>query len=90
MRLSEIKDMIVEYNEESLLADGFDDAIVGMVEGVNKHPVVLYDKDKCIDILCRDMSREEAVEYFEYNVIGAYMGENTPKFAMFFNKESYE
>jgi hypothetical protein len=90
MRLSEIKDIIAEYNDESLLADGFDDAIIGIVENFSDNPVVLYDKDKCIDILCKDMSKEEAVEYFNFNVIGAYMGDNTPKFAMLFDKESYE
>jgi hypothetical protein len=26
------------------------------------------------------MSYEEAIEYFEYNVLGAYVGENTPIF----------
>ena len=35
---------------------------------------------KCIDILIRDhdMSELEAIEYFEFNVSGAYVGENTP------------
>lgn len=78
--------MIAEYNQESLLADGFDDAIIGIVDSFSDNPVVLYDKDKCIDILCKDMSREEAIEYFNFNVMGAYMGDNTPKFAMLFNK----
>tara|TARA_R100001510_G_C7653402_1_gene211573 strand:- start:1219 stop:1479 length:261 start_codon:yes stop_codon:yes gene_type:complete len=86
MRLSEMKEMIAEYNQESLLADGFDDAIIGIVDSFSDNPVVLYDKDKCIDILCKDMSREEAIEYFNFNVMGAYMGDNTPKFAMLFNK----
>jgi hypothetical protein len=86
MRLSEMKELIAEYNEESLLADGFDDAIIGIVDSFSDNPVVLYDKDKCIDILCKDMSREEAIEYFNFNVMGAYMGDNTPKFAMLFNK----
>jgi len=46
----------------------------------------LYNQDHCIEILMdRDaMSYEEAVEYFEYNVIGAYMGEKTPMFATLF------
>ena len=78
--------MIAEYNQESLLADGFDDAIIGIVDSFSDNPVVLYDKDKCIDILCKDMSREEAIEYFNFNIMGAYMGDNTPKFAMLFNK----
>ena len=86
MKSNKLTDIICEYNEDSLLADGFDEAIIGMVDGFNREPVVLYDKDKCIDILAKDMSREEAVEYFDFNVIGAYMGENTPKFAMLFNK----
>ncbi len=81
-----MKELIAEYNEESLLADGFDDAIIGIVDSFSDNPVVLYDKDKCIDILCEDMSREEAVEYFNFNIMGAYMGDNTPKFAMLFNK----
>ena len=33
-----------------------------------------------IDILAESMDYEEAVEYFEYNVIGAYVGEQTPIF----------
>ena len=86
MKSNKLTDIICEYNEDSLLADGFDEAIIGMVDGFNREPVVLYDKDKCIDILAKDMSREEAVEYFDFNVIGSYMGENTPKFAMLFNK----
>ena len=28
----------------------------------------------------QNMSEEEAVEYFEYNTLGSYMGENTPVF----------
>ena len=87
MKSNKLIDIICEHNEESLLADGFDDAIIGMVD--NQHlvsPVVLYDKDKCIDILCKDMSREEAIEYLDFNVIGSYVGENTPMFAILFNK----
>jgi hypothetical protein len=26
------------------------------------------------------MSKEEAIEYFEYNVVGSYVGEHTPSF----------
>lgn len=26
------------------------------------------------------MTNEEAIEYFEYNIIGAYVGEKTPTF----------
>ena len=44
--------------------------------------VIAYDKDECIAILCRrdGMDYEEALEFFNYNVIGAWVGEKTPLF----------
>jgi len=78
----DIKDWVSTYNEEALLADGFEDAVVGICERFGAVPVVAYDRDKCVDILIqRDgMTYEEAVEYFEFNVAGAYVGEGTPSY----------
>ena len=39
-----------------------------------------YDRAKCIEILMRGMSEDEAEEYFEFNTAGAYMGKYTPLF----------
>ena len=66
-----------------LIADGFDDAIIGIAERYGMNPVALYDKRKCIKIMQdRDnMTEEEAIEFFYYNIVGAYMGEHTPCFA---------
>jgi len=64
-----------------LKADGFDEAIIGMCSDIaTSGERLIYDANKCIDILIRDhdMSEEEAIEYFEFNVSGAYVGENTP------------
>ena len=78
-----LREWVSEFNEEAVLADGFDEAFLGMVEryGISA-PVALYDKDKCFQILVdRDgMTYEEAVEYFDFNVIGAWVGEYTPMF----------
>ena len=68
-----------------LQADGFDDAIIGYAEvwtDKGRGIVMAYDREKCIDVLMeRDgMDRDEAVEYFEFNVAGAYVGEMTPCF----------
>jgi hypothetical protein len=41
---------------------------------------VAYDYDKVIKILMEDMSYEEAVEYFDFNVIGGWVGDSTPVF----------
>ena len=72
---------IAEQYPELLVADGFDKAIIGVARTFNKLSVC-YDTNKCINILVKrdKMSREEAIEYFEYNVVGAYMGEHTPSF----------
>ena len=64
-----------------LKADGFDEAIIGMCSDIaTSGERLIYDANKCIDILIKDhdMSEEEAIEYFEFNVSGAYVGENTP------------
>jgi len=72
---------ITKQYPELLIADGFDKAIIGLSTSINKMSVA-YDTNKCIKILMsRDkISREEAIEYFEYNVAGAYVGDNTPTF----------
>ena len=73
--------MISEENPEALLAAGFDAAIIGIARRFSLPPLVAYDYDKCIDILMKDgMTEEDAVEYFEFNVLGAWMGEGTPIF----------
>ena len=65
-----------------LLADGFEKAFVGVVHRYGLHvPVAAYNLEKCIEILMQDgMTREEAEEYFDFNVIGAWVGESTPFF----------
>jgi hypothetical protein len=75
-------EQVAEYNEEALLIDGFDEALMGVAERINLTPVAAYNVDKILEILIeRDgMTSDEALEYFEYNIIGAWMGENTPIF----------
>jgi hypothetical protein len=75
-------EQVAEYNEEALIIDGFDEALMGVAERINLTPVAAYNVDKILEILIeRDgMTSDEALEYFEYNIIGAWMGENTPIF----------
>jgi hypothetical protein len=44
--------------------------------------LAVYDRGKCLKILQADqnMSYEEAEEFFEFNVLGAWVGEQTPMF----------
>lgn len=70
-------DIILEnYPEEGFLkADGFDEAIIGVETKTNR---LIYSVSKCLDVLKKEMTYEEAIEYFSINVSGAYMGEKTP------------
>jgi hypothetical protein len=68
---------IKEEYPDLLTLDGFDEAILGVVERINLQ-VFCYDRNKIINILMRDMNLEDAMEYYEYNILGAYMGESTP------------
>ena len=84
MKKEDIENFILEStseDEEILLADGFEKAFVGIARQFGK-PFAVYDRFKCIHILTdRDgMLLDEAEEYFQYNVEGAYVGENTPAF----------
>ncbi len=75
-----IRETLATRDPELLLLDGFDEAIVGVVSRCAMEPVVVYSREKCIEILERDMTNEEAEEYFDYNVSGGYVGERTPMF----------
>jgi hypothetical protein len=70
--------MIEEY-PDLLKLDGFDEAIVGVVQRIGLQ-AICYDTYKIISILMRDMSEEDAWDYYSYNMLGAYVGESTPVF----------
>ena len=78
MGMSE-KERIQNWSEEEILtADGFDDAIVGLARRPNL-TAVAYDVNKILQIMVdRGATSEEAREFFEFNVVDVWMGENTP------------
>jgi len=73
---------IHEFAEGAIILDGLDDAIIGIVEEFGNGPRVLYSKPKILNILCeRDlMTQSEAEEFYDYNIIGLYAGEQNPVF----------
>jgi hypothetical protein len=73
---------IDEYAEGAIILDGLDDAIIGIVEEFGNGPRILYSKNKILTILCErdEMTYSEAVEFFDYNIIGLYAGEQNPVF----------
>ncbi len=79
MSSSKLEQILELYPDDTfVVADGLNDAIIGVDDNNLK---IVYDIDKVIDILIKDgMSVDEAIEYYEYNIAGAYIGENTPSF----------
>jgi len=64
-----------------LTADGFDDALIGVGERCGCPDLAVYDANKCLEILVESgMDSEEALEYFEFNTLGAWVGDSTPIF----------
>jgi len=67
----------VYQDEELLMVDGFDEAVIGvealkmrLVYDINKMRTILVERDK--------MTFEEAMDFLDHNVLGTYVGEQTP------------
>jgi hypothetical protein len=74
------KDLIVERfpDESFVIADGFDDAIIGLCENTNR---VIYSTKRILEILLEEgMEYEDALDHFGFNIAGSHMGEMTPIF----------
>ena len=71
----------MEPIDGALLADGFEAALVGFGYQFN-YPIAVYNRDKCIEILMdRDVMIDiDAIEFFDFNVAGAWVGKSTPVF----------
>lgn len=78
------RSILSEMNENIILYDGYEDALVGFAERFGESPVAVYDKHKCLKILENDgMKPEEAQEWFDFNTLGAGCGPETPVFITF-------
>lgn len=81
-RLNIREDLAGQWDTELLFLseEEFDEAIIGVSERIGDEPVVAYDTTKIVEILSRSMTVDEAYEYFEFNILGAYVGKKTPIF----------
>jgi len=75
------KEVIIETfpDETFMFVDGFDDAIIGLCERTN---CIIYSVQKIVQILMAKEGMEyiDAVEHFDFNIAGGYVGEMTPIF----------
>ena len=84
--LQRIDERLEAAGEEALGADGYDDCVIGLAYQ-HTRPLIVYSKKKVITQLMKDLDSEmgqdsyqEAMDYFDFNIAGAYMGDSTPLF----------
>jgi len=69
-----------EANPDAATLPFFRDAYIGFTLQAGERALATYDFDLCIDSLMKrkDMTRDQAVEYFVMEVAEVYEGRNTP------------
>jgi len=73
-----LKDRIAELNPNALFIDNMDEALVGYAVQWGSPPLAVYDSERIIEILSKDLGIEEAQEHFQFNIECAYVGQGTP------------
>lgn len=75
--LNEIIETYPDY--EFLIADGFDHCIIGYDYGIGDPIRLIYSVKKILETLVEEgMDEIDAIEHFEFNIRGGYVGEKTP------------
>ena len=79
-----------EWEIGMMQMDGYDDCVGGTVTRFGISPVLCYDLHKVICKMIADgMSEEEAYEYYNFNMLGAWVGDGTPAFICLGEHEYY-
>jgi len=73
----QIETYCVDHGLDVLFMDGHDNAIIGLATKFT-NPSILYSKKIILENLCKDMEYDDAIEFFSFNIEGAYVGDSTP------------
>lgn len=77
--MDDVRGMISQFDDRILLIDGQDEAIVGIGERCGQPAVAVYDRAKLhAGFVEQGMTEEEASEWIDFNIAGAWVGPNTP------------
>ena len=79
MNRKDIEDLYSDDEPEIMFADGYDEAIAGVIWDGERTRVVYTTEDILKILMDRDgMTYDEASEFFDFNVAGSHMGVYTP------------
>lgn len=79
----QIEEYLQQIGESALLIDDADAALIGFTNRVNSPLLAVYDYDKLVDVFIdQGLSYEDAVEWVDYNIVGAWLGKQTPIIVM--------
>ena len=85
-RLNKRQEISEDYGDPELLflsESEYDEAIIGVAHRIGQEDVIAYDYNKLCEIVQKNMNNAdimEVMEYVEFNIMGAYVGERTPIF----------
>lgn len=79
-----VADVYCDAADELLFLDPeyYDDAIIGVVSRADGMVAVCYSEPKVIKLIIQHnrMEPDVAMEYYQFNILGAYVGDSTPVF----------
>lgn len=79
----QINEYLLQIDDSALLIDGADAALLGFTNRMNSPLLAVYDYNKLVDVFVDDgMTYEDAVEWVDFNIVGAWLGEQTPIIVM--------
>lgn len=78
-QLSNLDIILDNYQDQSfLLAEGFDNCIIGICFE-SESPRLIYSVKKIINqLINQGLDYSDALEHYEFNIAGAYVGKQTP------------
>ena len=85
-RLNRREEILEDYGDREFLflsEPEYDEAIIGVAHRIGQEDVIAYDYNKVCEIVQKNMNNAdimEVMEYVEFNIMGAYVGERTPIF----------
>lgn len=74
----DLRDKLSELNPDALIVEGYDEALIGIGCRYTEAACAVYSEEKIIEILEQEMSYDDAVEFYEFNIACAYVGPHTP------------